>query len=223
MRFITTAVTFVVLALTGSHASAAEVQAGDHFQIDDKGTMARILSCWTTPYPKCSFRYEHPDGTMGPEIEGWNEDLAKQRDAWARPAPQPGPITPVNDLAQSCEMTQYAGIVDGSVTASDDLMRQLIRDYFTGVATDGYDVSVTIHSLVHGDPFYNTRSMLEGQGATLVTNGAPENAVIYPMRVKLSVCEEESQSTAQIVDHDWELYCFVDEYSQWRCGVAESY
>lgn len=206
---------------------SAEVTEGEYFQVSEDGEMVRIYGCQTEPYPKCDFRFEHPDGTTSPITDAWIEDLAEMRDNYAGSVndPAPSPVPSTNALAepQSCDPTEYAGIQPGSVSASDDLMRQLIRDYFTGVATDGYDVSVQIHGLEHGEPFLNTKSVLEGQGATLKTNGAPENSVIYPMRVKLSVCEEESQYTAQVREHDWELYCFVNDSDQWACGVSQSF
>lgn len=230
---VSAATAFALVVLGATSPWAAEVTEGEYFQISPDGEMVRIYGCVTEPYPKCDFRFEHPDGSVGPVIDAWNEDLAEMRDNFSGgtgdvPAPSPEPLSddapmfPLAD-AQTCEATEFAGIQPGSVPASEDLMRQLIRDYFTGVATPGYDVSVTINSLQFGEPFINTMSVVEGQGATLITNGAPENAAIYPMRVQLSVCEEESQYNAQVRTHDWELYCFVNDVDQWACGVSQSY
>jgi hypothetical protein len=81
------------------------------------------------------------------------------------------------------------------------------------------NISVEFETFDFEQPFYNERGQLPGGGASLITNGAPENAVIYPVRTRHIVCNDDYSSRAL---HDSLFYCFVSKDFEWTCGVAES-
>jgi hypothetical protein len=80
-----------------------------------------------------------------------------------------------------------------------------------GVAFQTFDV---------GAPITNRVTVVPGQGATRVTNGAPPNTALYPVKTRYMVCEEYRDGTTRrlIENH---FYCFKDRDQAWLCGGGE--
>lgn len=208
-----TSVVAACMLLGTGGALAGQVTSYERFQYDDKGTFAQVLECSGT---QCDVEYQSADGTVRRHYGVWNEDLARYRDTYLQ---EHG-----GDVAGlSCDATDYNGQLPGYVEPSTETFAQLVRDYFTSVATPGFNVSVTVQSIQPLQPYINSRGYLAGQGALLQNNGAPENATVYPFRARFSVCEETSASSAETYDNALEFHCFVEETGGWTCGSAGTF
>jgi len=206
----------VFLASSGA-AYAQAVQSGDVFQVDSSGTMVVVDTCVTAPYPKCTYVFQLADGTITGQRDGWNEDLVEMRDAFSGSSTSyDSDVAPVNS---SCGDTIYTSPTSGNVPWSAQVAQDYIRNVFTSQATQNLSVSVSFNALREGTPIRNDRGYDPATGATLVTFGAPEGAMLYPITANFTVCEETGYSTSEQYDYDWKMYCFVDEYREWVCGT----
>ena len=219
MKTVVGALALLAGGLWASGAAAQALQPDDTFLIDMTGQGVQINRCWTTPYPKCAVQWIDREGNVLPtEVEVWQEDLLKYREDTL--AAMGTPTIPPGQPGGACAPTVYVGPIPGDVPVTGEMLMQRIVDSYTMAARPPtINISVAFETFGFEQPFYNEAGQLPGGGASLINNGAPENALIYPVRTRHIVCDDDYSSHAL---HDSLFHCFVSDAYEWTCGVAES-
>jgi hypothetical protein len=119
--------------------------------------------------------------------------------------------------AGQCPRTPYGGPVAGRTPASTALFKRKVADTYTMATRDPYWYGVTFESFTVGAPIRNKVSVVPGTGATRVSNGAPTNATLHPVKSRHIVCEQSpGQAKRRRVESSY--FCFVSKDDEWRCG-----
>ncbi|HEX8580593.1 MAG TPA: hypothetical protein VF655_13495 [Allosphingosinicella sp.] len=206
-----------------------------------EGNVHSVVSCEARdkPYRQCEMIRQAPDRedharsfTMDNYkdvmvLVGRGQAQAQAQTAAASPA-APAPVrAPAATAAAAapvakgtCPRSPYGGPVPGSRPASAALFRQKITDSITMGVYGPYWYGVRLDGFTVGAPIRNTVSVQPGVGATRVSNGAPPNALLYPVTTTMSVCEGAPTSSSAWRTSKKKYLCFVSKDNEWTCGVS---
>jgi hypothetical protein len=154
-----------------------------------------------------------------------SSELSAQVDATPTPASKPAALGAPMSLvptaastpggasslagAEGCSKTLHGGTVSGSTPASTALFKRKVSDNHTMVADDGHWYGVTFEAFTVGNPIRN------GSGRSV--EGAPMNAILYPVASTHVVCEGAAPASERRRIQGQYL-CFVSAENEWRCG-----
>ncbi len=223
---------------TGSAAQERALRAGDRVEVGG-GQSVEIKQCRGAGWDEECFVQFYNDGEKsGPlmwfsarNIRAGEERVraaaglpprATAGTVASSPPVQPGkPPTapPVSRAAAAgqCPRTPYGGPVAGRTPASPALSKRKVADTYTMATRDPYWYGVTFESFTVGAPIRNKVSVVPGTGATRVTNGAPPNATLHPVKSRHVVCEQSpGQAKRRRVESSY--FCFISKDDEWRCG-----
>jgi len=126
---------------------------------------------------------------------------------------------------ENCQYS-FAGDVSPSAPFSEQLFKKKIwqRYHYKSIAGGSTapsapaDIGVSFQTFQLGTSFTNTVSNVPGIGATRISNGAPVNATLYPVKAKFIVCEKFPSGIRRSL-HDEEVVLFKDKNGQWTCDM----
>jgi hypothetical protein len=219
-----------------------DFQPGDLFQIEGsypEGAVYSVVSCEppAKPYRQCEVIRQAPDREDHARpltMDNYRTKLRLMgRAAAPAQAAAPGPgraaPAPARNPAQAatgpaaaggtCPRSAYGGPVPGNRPASAALFRQKITDSITMGAYGKFWYGVKLDAFTVGAPVRNSVSVGPG-GATRVSNGAPPNAMLYPVGTTMSVCEGAPTSSSAWRTSQKKYLCFVSKDNEWTCGAS---
>ena len=79
----------------------------------------------------------------------------------------------------------------------------------------GRRLGMTFTNFALGAPFRNEKRIFGYQG------GAPDGAIIYPLKTRILVCDEHADSVLRW-SFDMKYACFRDEIGDWTCPSTAS-
>jgi hypothetical protein len=125
-----------------------------------------------------------------------------------------------------CVYTPPPGRVTSASPPSAALFRRVIFDGYARLATGGLTaptrVGVSFETFQLGAPTVNRVTVDPGRGARRVTDAAPPNAALHPVRATYVVCREFSNGP-QRARHEQDFYCFKDQFATWTCGSGPTF
>lgn len=137
----------------------------------------------------------------------------------ALPAPRAAPAAAAAAPAPGgqCPRTPYA-VVPGSRPASVALLKQVMESGHTFQRSAYLWTGVTFESFSVGATVRNKITMRPGVGPERVTDAAPVDAALYPIRATYVLCHQYSSGPDQTRIKTGN-YCFVSRTGNWACGT----
>ena len=112
------------------------------------------------------------------------------------PPSEPDPTVSQDAVLPACTFAPPPGTFNKDSKPSEALFKREIYDRYlwtvNGTTTAPKQVGLAFLSFKTGASYKNTVSVVAGRGAQRIHDGAPVNAIIYPVETKYLVCEEYS-------------------------------
>lgn len=135
--------------------------------------------------------------------------------------PSPAAVRTQQAAAQpaggQCPKTPYA-VVPGSQPASEATFRQAIASGHTYKQSSYLWTGVTFESVSVGASVKNKITMQPGVGPKRVTDAAPVDTALYPVKATYVLCHQYA-SGPERVRFQTGKYCFVSSSGNWVCGT----
>jgi hypothetical protein len=200
-----------------------------------QGSVWKVLRCDPAEkvYRECLLEQQSPErGRQGPftmYTYAKRMTLVGHAGAGAAPAaarraaPRGAPTVPVaaaQATGGSCPHSPYGGPVQGTRPASAALFQQKITDSITMAAYKPYWYGVRLTNFSVGAPIRNRVTVRPGVGAVRVNNGAPVDALMYPVSTTMGVCEGAPNGSSSWRTSQKKYLCFVSANNEWTCGAS---
>lgn len=131
------------------------------------------------------------------------------------------PVPPApQDTGGACPRTPYVEL-PGTLPANTALFKQVIESGHTFQRSSFLWTGVTFEAFSVGAPIRNKITMQPGVGPRRITDAAPVDAPLYPVRSTYVLCHQYSSGPdrTRVVTGD---YCFVSRTGKWACGSDSS-
>ncbi len=109
-----------------------------------------------------------------------------------------------------CPLDEPAGTVSANSKPSAETFKRVIFEFYKGNA-NGRKVGINYQTFTLGKSYVNR---LTNNG--LLYDGAPQGAMIYPVKTKFSYCDQHTDSTI-LWKYDAQYSCFKDKFGDWVC------
>lgn len=159
----------------------------------------------TEGYDTYRVKCDDPKGGIGQEA---NVKIPYIR-VWANAEPPPA--------APDCPFNEPPGTVTRTSKPSAELFQRVIYEWKRDTS-NGRKVGITFQMFQMGKPYRNTVMSVPGRGAQLRHDGAPQGAMIYPVKSKYLFCDRHTDSTIRWVV-DSQFACFKNRDGDWVCPV----
>lgn len=122
--------------------------------------------------------------------------------AWANAEPPPA--------APECEFNEPAGTVSKTSKPTAETFKRVIYDRLAATS-DGRKIGTTFETFQLGKSYVNRLT-----SGGLMNDGAPQGAMIYPVKTRFILCERYDTRTIRKV-YDAQYNCFKDAFGEWIC------
>ncbi|RYY24956.1 MAG: hypothetical protein EOP62_14980 [Sphingomonadales bacterium] len=131
------------------------------------------------------------------------------------------PVAPTPQGSSApCPKTPYVEL-PGTLPANTALFRQVLESGHTFQRSAFLWTGVTFESVSVGAPIKNKITMQPGVGPRRVTDAAPVDTLLYPVRSTYVLCHQYSSGPDRTRVQTGD-YCFVSRTGKWACGSDSS-
>lgn len=218
MRYLIATIALGVAGLAGAQ-EGLRLSPGDLLYYSDTERW-KVLNCRQRPevsWRECEMKLLLADGSPSATPASWqDEQMVAKGDARIRRLTGKPPRAGTEGAGR-CVATRHGGTISGNRPASAALFRQKIADLYAFRNSDRMTVGVQFEQFRVGAPIRNVVRLVPGVGARRLNDGAPVDAMMYPVASTYTVCEAYPGSGGRsryINTH----YCFVDRDDGWACG-----
>ncbi len=159
--------------------------------------------------------------TKGNSLKVWCQDYDGQPSGtfsmttvWVRPRTTK---TADDDGAASCSYEAPTGTVANTAPPSAQLFKRVIYDHYNEETVRAIPrplkVGITFQTFQLGKSYVNRLN-----GRTLMHDGAPQGATLYPVKTKYIWCRQYKSSVYRYV-METPFVCFKDKFGNWDCPV----
>jgi hypothetical protein len=138
------------------------------------------------------------------EPKGGKGTLAYVPTKFIRAGAPPPPATP------ECEFNEPAGKSSKTSKPTAETFKRVIFERYRDTS-NGRKVGITFETFQLGKSYVNR---LTNNG--LMHDGAPQGAMIYPVKTKFIFCDRHTDSTVRTI-YDAQYNCFKDRFGEWIC------
>lgn len=122
--------------------------------------------------------------------------------AWADATPPPA--------APECQFNEPAGTISKTSKPTAETFKRVIYDRLAATS-EGRKIGTTFEMFQLGKSYVNRLT-----GGGLINDGAPQGAMIYPVKTRFILCERYATRTIRKI-YDAQYNCFKDAFGEWVC------